>query len=130
MLMQWQSDLVLAAAQMQASRMTLVLPSNLTASSTGRVPAATLAPSLAPDLACCTQTSAIFFCLCFILTSFVVLNLIIPVVLEQFELRDSHKRELQRREVLSALAHKQVRLCLPRMMQLHDVQRCRHNALW
>ena len=72
---------------------------------------ASLPAVLGPDTLhlLCMQTAAISFVLCFVLTSFVVLNLIIPVVLEQFELRDSHKRSLQRREVLSALAHKQVR---------------------
>ena len=57
------------------------------------------------------QVSALFFCLCFILTNFVVLNLIIPIVLEQFDLSDSHKRELQRKEVLVSLAHQKVPLC-------------------
>ena len=57
--------------------------------------------------------SAFFFCLCFILTSFVVLNLIIPIVLEQFELSDSHKRQLQRKEVLHTLAQQKVLILVP-----------------
>ena len=54
------------------------------------------------------QAAAIFFCLCFILTNFVVLNVIIAVVLEQFAMTEGKKKERQRDQVFRALTKTQV----------------------
>lgn len=54
------------------------------------------------------QAAALFFVLCFILSNFVVLNVIIAVVLEQFALTEGKKRTRQREALVKVLTRSQV----------------------
>ncbi len=54
------------------------------------------------------QSAALFFAVCWSFTNIVVLNLIIALVLEQFQLKDKAKLATQRREVLRAVRRRQV----------------------
>ena len=52
---------------------------------------------------------AVFYPAYFLFTNFIILNLVIASALEQFVVRDSEKRSLQRRRAIREVAAKQVR---------------------
>jgi Ion transport protein len=54
---------------------------------------------------------ALFYALYFLATNFILLNLIVAAVLEQYSVRDSEKRALQRRAAIRSAANTQVGQC-------------------
>lgn len=60
----------------------------------------------------CPQSApivALFYAGYFMATNYIILNLIVASVLEQFVVRDSEKRALQRRQAIRRAANAQVR---------------------
>lgn len=77
---------------------------------------------------------ALFYALYFLVTNFVLLNLIVAAVLEQYSVRDGEKRALQRRAAIRRAANTQARVCLKKpgaascapcqVQRVHDRKPC------